>query len=78
MSRKKMSTPVYVTNGDIHSVKLTLVNAMIFLNYMELETATEQVRLYPSTYKKLKEKAKKRHTSIAQIVLEELEKSPSA
>ena len=39
---------------------------------MELETASEQIRVYPSTYKKLKEKADKKRTSIAQILLEEL------
>ncbi len=37
-----------------------------------MENATEQIRIYPSTYKLLKEKADKRRTSIAQVLLEEL------
>lgn len=38
---------------------------------MELEHATAQARLYPSTYKKVSELAKERRTSIAQIVHEQ-------
>lgn len=35
-----------------------------------MEKATEQVRVYPSTYTLLKEKADARRTSIAQVIFE--------
>ena len=38
-----------------------------------LELATERARLFPSTYKKLKEMAKSRRTSIAFVIEELLE-----
>lgn len=39
-----------------------------------LELATARVRLFPSTYKKIREQAKKKRTSSAQIIDEKFKK----
>jgi len=39
-----------------------------------MEKATEQVRVFPSDYKKLKDEADKRRTIMAQVLHEKLDK----